>query len=100
MTTVAIHWTFCVSGDGDLSELGDAITDALIAQETPGSGLLDNAVSVDRGRGVLEVEVTAEGAAQHEAIEAGQRAVETALRVAGGRLVPTTLSTTPLARAV
>lgn len=96
---VGIHWTFRVIGDVDLFEHADAVTEALLEQEKHSPGVLDSAVSADRERRVVEIEVTAEGA---EAVATGQAAVTAAVRAAGAEvvsLVPTDLSTTVLALA-
>jgi len=64
--------------------------------------VLDSAVSVDRGLRVVEIEVSASGQSEDEAVEAGQSAVTAAIRAAGAELVwllPTDLRTTRLAPA-
>ncbi|MGH3823102.1 MAG: hypothetical protein ACRDRA_09765 [Pseudonocardiaceae bacterium] len=99
---VGIHWTFRVIGDVDLFEYADAVTEALLEQEKRSPGVLDSAVSVDRERKVVEIEVTAEGADDAEAVATGQAAVTAAVQAAGAEvvsLVPTDLSTTVLAPA-
>ena len=57
-------------------------------------------MSVDRGQGIIEVEVSATGQSEDEAIEVGQAAVEAAIRVVGGELatlLPTSLETSRMA---
>lgn len=96
---VAIHWTFQVVGGTDLFAHADAVTEALLEQEKLPPGVLDSAVSADRGRGVMEIEVTASGHSESAAVTAGQAAVTAAIQAAGGELVPTDLRTTLLASA-
>lgn len=98
---VGIHWKFQVLGDVDLFAHADAITESLLAQESK-AGVVDSAVSVDRRQGIIEIEVSAVGDTENEAIAAGQAAVMAAIRSVGGdvvSLVPTDLSTTPLVTA-
>jgi len=97
-----MHWTFLVIGEVDLFGHADAVTEALLEQEKHTPGVLDSAVAVDRRRRVVEIEVTARGADDAEAIATGQAAVTAAVRAAGAEvvsLVPTDLSTTVLASA-
>jgi hypothetical protein len=97
---VSIHWTFLVIGDVDLFEHADAVTEALLEQEKHTLGVLDSAVAAGRRRRVVEIEVTARGSNDAEAIATGQAAVTAAVRSAGAEVVslmPTDLSTTVLA---
>ncbi|MGH3771407.1 MAG: hypothetical protein ACRDRW_08445 [Pseudonocardiaceae bacterium] len=95
---VGIHWTFLVIGDVDLFEHADAVTEALLEQEKHAPGVLDSAVSADRERRVVEIEVTAQGADDAEAVATGQAAVMAAGAEVVSR-VPTDLRTTALAPA-
>ncbi|MFN2495633.1 MAG: hypothetical protein ABR608_06975 [Pseudonocardiaceae bacterium] len=57
---VAIHWTFrVVVSDIDLFKVADLLTEALLELERSTPGVLASAVSADRGRGIVEIEVTA-----------------------------------------
>lgn len=97
---VGIHWKYRVVGDMDLFAYADRLTEALLALETSTPGLQDSAVSVDRGKGVIEIEVSAVGSSEDEAIVLGQAAVEDAISAAGGELrslLPTSLETSRMA---
>jgi len=99
MIGVSIHWTFRVISDVDLFAHADRVTEALLELEQSTPALLDSAVSADRRRGVVEIEVSASGQSEDEAVAAGQDAVTAAIRAAGAELVsmvPTGLETTRL----
>ncbi|MGH4013160.1 MAG: hypothetical protein ACRDSL_04360 [Pseudonocardiaceae bacterium] len=99
---VNIHWTFrVIASDTDLFEVGDQLTEALLEQERV-PGVLDSTVSVDRGKGTVEIEVTASGQSRDEAVTVGQAAITAAIEAAGGRpasMLPTGLETQVMALA-
>lgn len=93
---VGIHWKYRVVSDVDLFACADRLTEALLELDTSTPGLQDSAVSVDRGQGIIEVEVSAAGQSEDDAIAIGQAAVEAAIRTVGGELatlLPTSLET-------
>lgn len=99
---VAIHWKFRAVGTVDLFEFADRVTEALLELELSTPTVLDSAVSADRGQRVVEIEVSASGQSEDEAVATGQVAVQSAITAAGGEfasLLPTDLHTTRLAPA-
>ncbi|MGH3902741.1 MAG: hypothetical protein ACRDTE_00840 [Pseudonocardiaceae bacterium] len=97
---VGIHWKYRVVSDVDLFAHAERLTEALLELETATPGLQDSAVSADRGQGVIEVEVSAVGQSEDEAIVIGQAAVDAAISAAGGELrslLPTSLETSRMA---
>ncbi|MEU6131047.1 hypothetical protein ABZ805_17905 [Saccharopolyspora sp. NPDC047091] len=81
---VLIHWQFSVqSSTVDLFDHGDRLTEALLEQEVCTPELADSAVSVDRGRGLVEVEASAKADSVDEAIAVGQSAIRAALHACG-----------------
>lgn len=106
-----IHWTFVVGParpDVDLFEHGDRLTERLLEQEECTPELRDSAVSVDRGKGHVEIEASVEADTPEDAIGIGQAAIRAALHAAGTStpnwpthdelvtLLPTELKTDPM----
>lgn len=81
--SIFIHWTFTVTGTIDVFEHADAITEALLEQERCTPEIADSAVSADRSKRVVEIEVTVQASSEHEAIAVGQAAIRSAIHVAG-----------------
>ena len=79
-----IHWTFLVEGSGDLFEWADTVTQALLDQGQCTPQVLDSAVSADRDKSTIEVEVTVRADLEHEAIAVGHAAVRSAIHAVGG----------------
>ena len=74
---VAIHWTFrVVVSDIDLFEVANLLTETLLELERSTPGVLDSAVSADRDRGIVEIEVTTSGRSEDDAVATGQSAVK------------------------
>lgn len=97
---VGIHWKYRVVSDIDLFTYADRLTEALLALEASNPGLQDSAVSADCGNGIIEIEVSAVGSSEDEAIVLGQAAVENAINTASGKmrsLLPTSLETSRMA---
>lgn len=104
--TMFIQWGFTVGGQADLFEQADAVTEALLDQERCTPEVLDSAVSADRGKRAIEIEVTVQASSEHEAIAIGQAAIRSAIHAAGGdtpqwpthddvvSMLPTSLETT------
>ncbi|MGQ0773354.1 MAG: hypothetical protein ACT4NY_02880 [Pseudonocardiales bacterium] len=96
MIGVTIHWKFRVISDVDLFEHADRVAEALLELERSTPALVDSAVSADRRMGIVEIEVSASGQSEDEAVTTGQDAVTAALRATGAALVtmvPTSLET-------
>jgi hypothetical protein len=78
-----IHWTFAVAGSGDVFGHADAVTEGLLEQERCTPEITDSAVSADRSKRVMEIEVTVQASSEHEAIAVGQAAIRSAIHAAG-----------------
>jgi hypothetical protein len=82
-TAVVIHWTFQIVEDVDLFQHGEAVMDALLAQQECTPEVLDFAVSVDAEKSLVEIELTVQGVSYETAVAVGQATIRAAIHATG-----------------
>jgi hypothetical protein len=73
-------------GRDDLERLFHALGGALMDLQGPGSQLLDHSVSLDRGKGLIEISVTTTAEDAGEAEELAEQFIRQAIQSTGGNV--------------